>query len=49
MGSHDQFRGIPAVVHLSSSGFEVFELPEYRNKILGSRDVEVRLFSVLDK
>ena len=48
MGSHDQFGGIPAEVHLPSSGFDVFELPEYRNEILGSRDVEVRLFTILD-
>ena len=49
MGSHDQFGGFSAEVHLPSSGFDVFELPEYRNEILGSRDVEVRLFTVLDK
>ena len=49
MGSRDQFGGIPAEVHLPSSGFDVFELPEYRNEILGSRDVEVRLFTRLDK
>ena len=49
MDSHDQFGGLPAENHSLSSGFDVFEIPDVSNEIIGSRDIEVRLFTTLDR
>ena len=49
MDSHGQFGGFPTENHSLSSGFDVFEIPDVSNEIIGSRDIEVSLFTTLDR
>ena len=46
--SHDGLGGISSFEELANTGFDVFEIPEYKENIISSRDVEFRLFTVLD-
>ena len=49
MDSHERFGGVPIENQSLSTGFDVFEIPDVSNEIIGSRDIEVRLFTTLDR
>ena len=49
MDSQYRFEGVPTENHSLSTGFDVFEVPDVSNEIIGSRDIEVRLFTTLDR
>lgn len=47
--SHDGLGGVSSLDDFINTGFDVFEVPEPRENIVSSRDVEFRLFTVLDR
>ena len=49
MSSHDGLGGVVGGEQELSSGFDLFDLPTSSNEIISSRDIEIRLFTVLDR
>ena len=49
MSSHDGLGGVVGEEQELSSSFDLFDLPTPSNEIISSRDIEIRLFTVLDR
>ena len=49
MASHEGLGAVIGNGGMSSCGFDVFELPTPSSDVVSSRDIEIRLFTVLDR